>query len=469
MLTGVVDMPRRSRTSRKARVFQTPALLVLILGLWACGNLDGSVPGAHAYHNHPSSSSNNNNDSYTLKTRKHATTSAANHPQPFDIHDWQSGLLRKKTLSIGHSVLDFQRTCFSAYWDSLPSSSDSDSRSPPRTGTTITVNGHSFRGRMALYKDIILDGCDHEWNDDHSFFPLYHFLWAYGAQLDWQHRSGRLNDNNNTNSSCIQTLQDPDPEDLISTNSWWGYMNFAFSVALWLGYRQATEIVEPQNTTIVLDSDSQRLLELPEIQEIVQAWKDLFQNQQLLSGYNVQSPSKDDELQDLFELQQHVWNTHIYVIEKATSTNHSQHLLNLMPSTEQLFARGWATMVDILAAACFPTDLVTLCVDGAGYLPLQVVDDTYLTLLHKQSDTQVEDKRRLTSIRACQQLATTPKSTVAWMVKFWKRVVRGRPHASREMPEIVFRLFHGHIGRKVTALCQVFGWWVRGASRLDKK
>jgi hypothetical protein len=117
-------------------------------------------------------------------------------------------------------VIDLQNTPFAEYWENLPSIIKDFSSEK----TQLKVEGYSFSGRMAVYKYLIysIDLGD-LWGET----PLreYHWLWAYAAQFDWQHRSKRL-----------QTLGED--SDAISQESWWGYMNFGFSVAILLGWKQ---------------------------------------------------------------------------------------------------------------------------------------------------------------------------------------------------------------------------------------
>lgn len=150
------------------------------------------------------------------------------------INQWQEGHGSK------NAVIDLQQTPFEEYWNSLPSLQQSS-----QGNKHLKVDGYSFQGRMAVYRFLInsIDSKD-LWSKTSSFRE-YHWLWAYAAQLDWQHRSKRLN------PSCL--LQQSDE---ISSDSWWGYMNFGFSVAILLGWKQTQPDV-----TIELDSRSQYLIE----------------------------------------------------------------------------------------------------------------------------------------------------------------------------------------------------------------
>jgi hypothetical protein len=108
----------------------------------------------------------------------------------FDWDVWQIGQGRSPDRQ------DWLRgTCFEEYWSTLsPIVSSAKGNS-----STIAVDGHLFSGRMAILDYLIRDW--EEMSDKGSTtmrmlwgspFSEGHWLWAYGAQLDWQHRSGRL-------------------------------------------------------------------------------------------------------------------------------------------------------------------------------------------------------------------------------------------------------------------------------------
>jgi hypothetical protein len=362
--------------------------------------------------------------------------------------------------------------------------------------TTLHVDGHSVRGRMALLRYLI-----EEWEDSLLFPKLnlqpdvaiwgssgstneYHWLWAYGAQLDWQQRSGRL----------AIGMDEPDDGDHISVRSWWGYMNYCFSVAVLLGAIEATNSIQTiddvQETavTVELDADSQRLMEEDyAVRDCVTYWRDFFQceypnyqtrirdaTKQLDEKPITTNNIKEEDFQRLrFEFQKEVWKVHTKVIERAASSARSKQLLNVLPKAEQQFGLGWSRMVDILAASVFPTDLVTLIEDGSGFLPYNITMTTALRQKtpkvvienpasyrdpHTRRNLVAQSQQR--SIDTTHQLVLLPDWALSTMVHFWSRVVR-QPWISREMPARVNRLVHGSVKVKLKELFRVLVLFVK--------
>jgi hypothetical protein len=163
--------------------------------------------------------------------RNDETTMTASLPA-FDVDAWQSGIGERDTL---------QGTCFESYWETLRSS-----------GTTTTFDGFSVLGRMAIYKYLIFELDEPStWNKIRNFW-LFHWLWGYGAQLDWQYRSGRLSVGSDDDGEFNRN------GDRISTRSWWGFMNFCFSVCILLGAEKAGLIAQGK---VTLDNKSIELVE----------------------------------------------------------------------------------------------------------------------------------------------------------------------------------------------------------------
>ena len=101
-----------------------------------------------------------------------------------------------------------------------------------------------------------------------------------------------------------------------------------------------------------------------------------------------------DFRQARFRLQQQVWKAHTTVIHSMEASTKFHELLHLLPDPEQKFGLGWARLVEVLAASCFPTDLVTLRQDGAGYLPLKIITDkTWNEWEHKGNSLPYHERR----------------------------------------------------------------------------
>jgi hypothetical protein len=271
----------------------------------------------------------------------------------FDVDAWQVGIGERE---------DLEGTCFESYWKQLKISGD-------------VFDGFSFLGRMSIYKYLIFE-LDKPllWNKAKNFW-IFHWLWGYCAQLDWQHRSGRLH---------IGTSKEDVVADEISPKSWWGYMNFAFSVCILLGAEKAGLT---HGTRIKLDKVSQNLvMHDKNIQQCIECWADLFREPYSRYKSAVQHCNElgSDFVNARFEFQKEIWKAHTGVIH-ATVGSELQHLKNpkisemleLLPDAERKFGLGWSRMVELLAGMCFPTHLQTLRRDGAGYLPVGLVTDQY--------------------------------------------------------------------------------------------
>ena len=246
--------------------------------------------------------------------------------EAFQINEWQEGQGRD-------AVIDRHNAPFAEYWNSLASLSVDDN------SNHLKVDGYSFKCRMAIYHYLMnsIDSGD-LWGE--SSLREYHWLWAYAAQLDWQNRPRRL-----------QSSDEEIENDMISHD-------FGFSVAVLLGWKETRPDI-----TIELDSISQRLIENDKaMQKCIQGWESFFQNgyREFVDTLNHTSTSM---LEARYELQHHVWDAHTSVIDYCQNegTVYSA-LMKKLPPTERKFGEGWARMVHVLAAACFPTDLVTkLC------------------------------------------------------------------------------------------------------------
>ncbi|GAX25645.1 hypothetical protein FisN_15Lu017 [Fistulifera solaris] len=338
-------------------------------------------------------------------------------------------------------VVDLQNTPFAKYWENITSLEKFSGEK-----THLKVEGYTFSGRMTVYHYLIhsIDLGD-LWGD--PFVREYHWLWSYAAQLDWQHRSKRL-----------QTLgDDSDTNDEISQESWWAYMNFGFSVAILLGWKQT----RPDITT-ELDIYSQFLTDNDKaMQKCIQGWEALFREgySDFIDAYNSQA----NIMEARYILQHHVWKVHTSVIEYCQSegTIYST-LLDKLPSPERQFGEGWARLVHVLAAACFPTDLVTLKQDGGGFLPLQRLEpETWETMPR----SNFYDACRYRTVLATHDLVLMKPSQINAMIGFWTRIARSHS-LSRMLPRVIVDLYHGSFLTKFQKLGQLMFWFFRPGERI---
>jgi hypothetical protein len=354
----------------------------------------------------------------------------------FDENSWQSG--RGYPF---HNVSSLDGTCFDEYWDQLPSLAGFD-----KENRSIVVDGYSFTSRMSVIKFLI--------EFDHLVLwgatPLkeYHWLWGYGAQLDWQYRSGRLNlGSAKTTTTMIATNASAAFPDTIAPTSWWGYMNFCFSIAILIGGKESgvLDSVFPVGAQLLLDEVTQQLVDHDEgVQKSIQAWQNLFENGYVQYRDKVHGGSlSNQELQEArFRLRKHVWEAHTTVIHAAMNP-YSDELLAKMPVAERQFGSGWASMVELLAASAFPTDLLSLVQDGAGFLPLQVITDEIWQNWKNDPDSySILDRRRMIAVESCYKLLGMAPNQLQLATVFWKRVVRN-DRISRKTPQTIFDLVHG--------------------------
>jgi hypothetical protein len=398
-----------------------------------------------------------------------------NYYNTYDMQQWEKWQVGQgdSELMNKHSLKEWLNgTFYEQYWESqVPAITLSSETGKENQIATLQVDGHSFLGRMAIYKYLIQD-----WEDifsDASLEQLWgsqvhegHWLWSYAAQLDWQQRSLRLSETPREGNNEVQMTSDG----RIATSSWWGYMNFCFSVAVLLGAINASN-KGSNHCRVEIDEESQKLLnEDLACQKCVFIWEQLFSSvypayREKIRSALIDGRLHDDSLQSLrYQFQQEIWKTHTRIIETAVNSPKSKALLMLLPEPERKFGLGWARMVDILAASTFPTDLVTIVKDGTGFLPFHIVTDQVVADWKKiDSSTDRRSFSELCHQRAVEtthRLADLNDKMFDRVVKFWSRVVRDRK-ASRNMPRRVNRLVHGSWQDKIVELAKVLILFLR--------
>ena len=277
--------------------------------------------------------------------------------------------------------------------------------------------------------------------------------------------------------------------DEISSELWFGYMNFKFSVAILLGLEKSGIPIGPttspnksnnQLTVIrvqLMDATSRNLVRCDEsVQKSIDSWSRFFRGgystykEAVLSSISSHySSGPFDYKTERFLLQKELWKAHVEVIHNNKSSVKSEELLTRMPMAERGFGQGWARMVEVLAACVFPTDLVSLIYDGAGFLPTEVLTDdcwAELTSRNKRKQLMGPQKFRFTSALATHKMVKIPAPLLQMIVLFWSRVVRDH-QTSRTMPGTVVKLVHGSPLVKLGQVLCVLGlflqprWWRR--------
>jgi hypothetical protein len=283
----------------------------------------------------------------------------------------------------------------------------------------------------------------------------YIFCGAICSQLDWQYRSGRLRVGGDMKSDA----------DAISTNSWWSYMNFCFSICILLGAQRAGALDGVSD--IHLDKASQELVNSDDaVQECIASWQRLFEHSYPAYKEAIKnvSISRKEFGSIRFQLQQDVWSAHTKVIEHtigqdssnvATMSPRAAKLLQFLPHPERDFGLGWCRMVEIIAACTFPTDLVSLVEDGAGFLPLQVVTQQRMDEWEATPNLNGPEARRFNSVVTMHKLLTASSESLHRMSSFWQRVVRTND-ISRAMPSTTKQLANGTTRDKLQQLTRLF-------------
>lgn len=273
-----------------------------------------------------------------------------------------------------------------------------------------------------------------------------HWYWGYLAQLDWQRRSGRLEDPATWNpkrdiasfekSSCVST------SDRISEQSWWGYMNLLFSVAVYCGAAEAGIV-----PTVKLDDT--RLKQDQGFQECVQYWKDFWSTHHRDYVEIVRAATKESEKKAaLITLYQHLWKTHTSTILSGVA--HGKGLEAMLPETDRNIGLGWCNMVELLSAMTWPLlSLDSLLQFGAGYLPT-------LRIAGSETIDWINDNRlkEYVTIQSLKQLKDTPPATMEKMRLFFSRVTRWGFQRDN-MPRALDTLSHGNPLAKMAALAKV--------------
>mmetsp|Transcript_30704 Transcript_30704/g.65864 ORF Transcript_30704/g.65864 Transcript_30704/m.65864 type:complete len:403 (+) Transcript_30704:308-1516(+) len=353
----------------------------------------------------------------------------------FDLGQWQAG-----------GTTSFSQTCFAEYWSNLPSIvPDSADENKHSKDAVQLVDPYDFRHRAALAKYLIEHtGGEEIWGTGDGYCSK-HWCWAYTAQLDWQHRSGRFED--------PATWQDIPPAPLgvgvghgtekksteISKRSWWGYMNAGFSVASYCGAAEAGFV-----PTISMSDES--LLNDVGFRACVGHWKKFWEDDHA-AFLDSCSPgnSKDEEERSMINLYRTLWKTHGNIVE--TGLKHSKELQLFLPKEDLVVGLGWSNVVELLAATNFPLlSLNALLKFGAGYLPT-------LRMAGPKSVRWLKENRSMehTTLGTLSQIKDTPEGDMRKACRFFSRISRWK-FARDNLPRTLHVLTHGTPIQKTLAL-----------------
>jgi hypothetical protein len=324
----------------------------------------------------------------------------------FDLDRWQQG-----------GLTSFSQTCFAEYWYKM----NRERIIPIDFGTNysgqkkeiLTVDPFSFHHRMALGKFLIEHtGGEEIWGKDFS----QHWFWAYLAQLDWQRRSGRLQNPSIWNvKDDIQTFEKAKSfckDDTISEQSWWGFMNLQFSVAVYCGAVEAglVPVIQLKNPSVETNIG---------FQHCVQHWKIFWDTSHQDFVTAVKNSTKAElKKRALVKLYQQLWKTHTSVVLSGVS--HGKQLEGILSEEERNMGLGWCNMVELLAAMSWMfLSLDALSKFGVGYLPTMRIAGPETVEWIK-----VHRPKEYVTIQNLSKLRETSPETMERMCGFWSRVTR---------------------------------------------
>ena len=249
----------------------------------------------------------------------------------------------------------------------------------------------------------------------------WHWYWGYLAQLDWQWRSGRL----------LSTRSAEDTPYKISMDSWFGYMNLNFSVAVYMGASKAGLVPRVE---ISRNGDGREGFDVendPGFQACVDLWSRFWtsgahENYLRASSQRQQEEQEVDALKTLYA---ELWSTHTDII--TTSLPNARSMEKLLPEPERKFGLGWCNMVELLAAMGWTLlSLDALMENGAGYLPSRILDD-------EQTISWLERNRK-DEFDATKQIIDLHDATpfqLSLMCGFFRRLTKNWEGERRKMPK----------------------------------
>ena len=361
----------------------------------------------------------------------------------FDLDQWQAG-----------KISSFSQTCFSEYWNDLPS-----------IQVIGDVDPYNFFHRMALKKTLIEDtGGETIWGSNTCGVVScsQHPIWGYAAQLDWQRRSGRFQDpsqwqDESDGSALIEKITKYNHNDsgIISKQSWWGYMNLQFSVAMYCGAAKVGLVPEIAISDESVWSDAGFL-------KCVDIWMEFWESYQSTFLPSISNCSSNKEAEDRKDdLYRTLWKAHTGIIQAGVS--HGKDLEEILPQHDRDAGLGWCNMVELLAATNWPLlSLDNLCIFGCGYLPVvRLAGPKTLDWL------KLHRKLEHTTVQSLYRLKDAPPKAMSGACMVFGRVAKWR-FAVKKLPRTLHVLTHGNPIQKLLALSRVLLLTVVPRSLLER-
>ena len=217
----------------------------------------------------------------------------------------------------------------------------------------LEVDPWNYMHRLSLYKYFI-DNIKHcaweEENNTHNKLNTGSYLWGLPLQHGWQFNSGRLSESNST---------------IIDPNFWWGDMNYYLSIIPYFGLIKSS-INAPKIVLINSDIANKDLFcsSTDDIScgEVIGKWTEFFNYLDITkASCDVTAVATRNDLDfNLTDVQENVlhslWSAHIASINYALPLFKDNSLL-LLSEPEALFGNSWASLVDLIARTCFPTNM----------------------------------------------------------------------------------------------------------------
>ena len=279
---------------------------------------------------------------------------------------------------------------------------------------------------MALGKYLIQHtGGTKVWGDNCS----EHWYWGYIAQLDWQRRSGRFEDPREWKDEVDDddaAIRNCCEKDDISDQSWWGYMNLNFSIAVYFG-ASAAGIVPPVSLSSKTTEND------PSFQRCVSLWRDYFLNDHACF---LESYEKDYDRATL-RMYQRLWPVHTEIVKVGTVA--AKSLGELLPVEDRDAGIGWCQMVELLSATNWPLlSLDSLHKFGGGYLPS-------MRLAGPKTMEWMKEHRikEFTTVKSLFDLKDMSDKTMRNLCNFWSRVAYW-DFARKNLPRYLDVVTHGN-------------------------
>lgn len=307
----------------------------------------------------------------------------------FDNRKWQDG-----------GLTSFSETCFAEYWDQLPILSE-----------LTEVDPYNFLHRMAMGK-LFIENSGSVWGKDYE----EHWLWAYLSQLDWQRRSGRLSHP----SSETKIVEN---DSMISTDSWFGYMNANFIVAM---YRSAANLGMVNDIKLTKGSEVD-VEKDPAFLKCVDIWTSFLEgpHKDFLERCSLGDSNKVEAFNAYYAK---LWATHTDTIR--TSIQYAERMEALLPELERKFALGFCRVPEMLEAMSWSyLGLDSLMKIGVGYLPSQfLMNEDTLNMLKETN------KNEYITTGQCIDYSTAGPLQLKIIFGFFRRLARWEIERQR-MPE----------------------------------